>query len=90
MTIMPDGPFLRPHPAIWRLAFAASIVYELCLIFILFQKPNDARKLMKFIDPNLGEPIPEKDYGGNCRIYDPDVPHDPYHNLKVRNYLLST
>lgn len=37
MTIMPDGPFLRPHPALWRLAFAVSIVYELLLIFILFQ-----------------------------------------------------
>jgi len=39
-TIMPDGPFLRPHPAIWRLAFAVSIVYELILIFLLFQVPN--------------------------------------------------
>ena len=37
MTIMPDGPFLRPHPAIWRAAFAVSIVYELLLIYILFQ-----------------------------------------------------
>ena len=43
MTIMPDGPFLRPHPAIWRCAFAVSIVYELLLIFVLFQSPNDAR-----------------------------------------------
>lgn len=37
MTIMPDGPFLRPHPAIWRAAFAVSIVYELLLIYTLFQ-----------------------------------------------------
>lgn len=37
MTIMPDGPFLRPHPLIWRAAFAVSIVYQLILIFILFQ-----------------------------------------------------
>jgi phosphatidylserine synthase 2 len=43
MTIMPDGPFLRPHPALWRFAFAVSIVYELLLIFVLFQSPNDAR-----------------------------------------------
>lgn len=25
MTIMPDGPFLRPHPAIWRMALAGRI-----------------------------------------------------------------
>ena len=81
MTIMPDGPFVRPHPAIWRLAFAVSIVYELLLIFILFQSPHDARQLLKYVDEELGEPIPEKDYGGNCLIYDPDN-EDPYHNLK--------
>ena len=43
MTIMPDGPFLRPHPALWRFAFAVSIVYQLLLNFILFQSPKDAR-----------------------------------------------
>ena len=37
MTIMPDGPFLRPHPLIWRAAFAVSIVYELGLIYMLCQ-----------------------------------------------------
>ena len=37
MTIMPDGPFSRPHPIIWRLMFSMSIVYELLLIFLLFQ-----------------------------------------------------
>lgn len=82
MTIMPDGPFVRPHPAIWRLAFAVSILYELLLIYILFQTPNDARQFLKVFDSNLGEPIPEKDYGGNCRLYDEDRPSDPYHNLK--------
>ena len=25
MTIMPDGPFIRPHPAFWRFCFAVSI-----------------------------------------------------------------
>ena len=35
----------------------------------------------KFLDENLGEPIPEKDYGGNCRIYDFDNPTNPYHNI---------
>jgi len=81
MTIMPDGPFLRPHPALWRFTFAFGIFYELLLIYILFQTPGDARKLLKYIDPELGEPIPEKDYGGNCKIYDRDHV-DPWHNIK--------
>jgi phosphatidylserine synthase 2 len=82
MTIMPDGPFIRPHPALWRLAFAVSIFYELLLIYVLFQTPADARKLMKYVDKDLGEPIPEKDYGGTCRVYDHDFPADPWHNVK--------
>ena len=47
MTIMPDGPFLRPHPALWRFSFAIAVFYELLLIYILFQTPGDARKLLK-------------------------------------------
>ena len=37
VTVTPDGPFKRPHPAIWRLTFIISIVYELGLIFVLYQ-----------------------------------------------------
>lgn len=83
MTIMPDGPFLRPHPGFWRFAFAASIFYELLLVYILHQTPSDARNLLKYIDPNLGEVIPEKDYGGTCQVYDAEnYPDDPWHNIK--------
>lgn len=39
---------------------------------------------MKNIDPALGVPLPDKDYGGSCRIYDWENPADPFHNFKVR------
>lgn len=45
------------------------------------QSAKDARLLLKHIDPTLGEKLEEKSYGGNCRIYDPDVPMDPFHNV---------
>ena len=56
-----------------------------------FQVPNQARAMLKFMDESLGEPIPEKDYGGNCRIYDHEQPNDPYHNLwdKVDIFIFS-
>lgn len=44
---------------------------------------DTARQLLKHIDPTLGVPLPEKNYGGNCLIYDPDVPSDPFHNFWV-------
>ena len=34
---MPDGPFMRPHPALWRLVLCVTILYVLLLIFLLFQ-----------------------------------------------------
>ena len=52
-------------------------------MFFVFQNVDDARRLMKNIDDTLGEPLPEKDYGGNCLIYDPDKPDNPFHNVMV-------
>ncbi|XP_066941622.1 phosphatidylserine synthase 2-like [Macrobrachium rosenbergii] len=81
VTVTPDGPFKRPHPAIWRFTFIISIVYELGLIFMLYQSASGARQLLKHIDSKLGEPIEEKEYGGNCRLFDHEAPNDPYHNI---------
>ncbi|CAF5227766.1 unnamed protein product, partial [Rotaria magnacalcarata] len=36
------------------------------LIYILFQTVHDARQLLQNIDPKLGVPLPDKDYGGSC------------------------
>lgn len=37
VTQTPDGPFIRPHPAFWRLVLCLSVLYEIVLIYILFQ-----------------------------------------------------
>nr|XP_032815999.1 phosphatidylserine synthase 2-like [Petromyzon marinus] len=81
VTQAKDGPFTRPHPAYWRFWLCASVLYELGLIFILFQTADDGRQFMKFIDPSLGVPLPERDYGGNCLIYDHGRPGNPFHNV---------
>lgn len=81
VTQAKDGPFSRPHPAYWRFWLCVSVVYELFLIFILFQTVQDGRQFMKFIDSKLGVPLPERDYGGNCLIFDPGNKTDPYHNI---------
>ncbi|KAK9728231.1 hypothetical protein K7432_001176 [Basidiobolus ranarum] len=61
-----DGAFIRPHPAIWRIVLAASVLYEMFLVFILFQNATDARLLFKYIDPALGIPLPDRSYAENC------------------------
>jgi phosphatidylserine synthase 2 len=63
-----DGPFIRPHPAFWRMVLGVNLLYELALVFLLFQDLSSARTMMTFIDPNLGVPLPEKSYAEDCTL----------------------
>lgn len=61
------------------------------LVFFLFQSPDNGRKLFKLIDPQLGEPLAERSYAADCRIFTPENNESQYYNLKVvaPNFLLS-
>ncbi|KAI9100975.1 phosphatidylserine synthase 2 [Phlyctochytrium arcticum] len=63
-----DGPFIRPHPAFWRVVLSASVVYQMILVFILFQSKHSMRQLLKNVDPSLGVPLPEKSYADQCDL----------------------
>lgn len=63
-----DGPFIRPHPALWRAVLGVNLLYELALVFLLFQDLNTAREMLVYIDPALGVPLPEKSYAENCAL----------------------
>lgn len=63
-----DGPFVRPHPVVWRAVLALGIAYLLFLIFLMFQKLDDARQLFKHINPALGVPLAEKTYAAHCEL----------------------
>lgn len=69
-----DGPFIRPHPAFWRIVLGVNLLYELALVFLLFQDIGSARELLTYIDPNLGRPLQhEKSYGENCAFTVPNI-----------------
>lgn len=55
LLIFPSGPFIRPHPLVWRLAFGIAVLYEMLLIGLLFQTKNDVRQFLKFFYPELGK-----------------------------------
>jgi len=61
-----DGPFIRPHPAFWRMILGVNLLYQLALVFLLFEDLDSARSMMKYLDPNLGVPLPEKSYAEDC------------------------
>ena len=53
LLVFPNGPFTRPHPAIWRLVFGMSILYFLLVSFLLFQRYSDVMDMLHYIDPSL-------------------------------------
>ncbi|TMS18153.1 Phosphatidylserine synthase 1 [Larimichthys crocea] len=65
----PNGPFTRPHPAIWRMVFGLSVMYFLFLVFLIFLNWDQVKVLMYWLDPNLRYATREADimeYAVNC------------------------
>lgn len=42
---------------------------------------NEGRKVFKFFDPKLGEPLPEKSYASDCRVFTPEHPTNFMYNV---------
>eukprot|EP00397_Hematodinium_sp_SG-2012_P022865 GEMP01023721.1.p1 GENE.GEMP01023721.1~~GEMP01023721.1.p1 ORF type:complete len:414 (+),score=31.09 GEMP01023721.1:293-1534(+) len=53
MLALPSGPFVRPHPCVWRFVLAVSILYWLMLVAILFQDYVDLRVFLGVGFPDL-------------------------------------
>lgn len=63
--ILPNGPFTRPHPILWRIVLGflyykvsncfigIAIFYLLILVFFLFQSYDTVKEILYFIDPSL-------------------------------------
>ncbi|XP_035651749.1 phosphatidylserine synthase 1 isoform X2 [Oncorhynchus keta] len=67
----PNGPFTRPHPAIWRMVFGLSVLYFLFLVFLIFLNWVQVKRLMYWVDPNLRYATRETDvmeYAVNCHV----------------------
>lgn len=49
----PNGPFTRPHPAVWRIIFGISVIYLLFIIFLMFQNYKVIMEIFYWFDPSL-------------------------------------
>lgn len=49
----PNGPFTRPHPAVWRIVFGLSVLYLMVLVFCLFQNHKTVKQIIYWFDPAL-------------------------------------
>ena len=68
LFVFPSGPFIRPHPLLWRLAFGVGVVYQLALLVLLFQTKAHARHALTYLYPYLGVPLHEKTYADQCDL----------------------
>mmetsp|Transcript_13476 Transcript_13476/g.19429 ORF Transcript_13476/g.19429 Transcript_13476/m.19429 type:complete len:347 (-) Transcript_13476:886-1926(-) len=62
--------FSWPHPALWRVVMATSVLYSMLLTCMFWLPPKQARMVLNFVDPSVGIfPAPhEKGYGENCAL----------------------
>ncbi|XP_036326556.1 phosphatidylserine synthase 1-like isoform X3 [Rhagoletis pomonella] len=68
LLAFPNGPFTRPHPALWRIIFGCSVLYLLMLQFLMFQNYKTIMNILYWLDPKLQNfhIDMEKEYGSNC------------------------
>ncbi|TRZ01712.1 hypothetical protein DNTS_003597 [Danionella cerebrum] len=67
----PNGPFIRPHPAIWRMVFGLSVLYFLFLVFLIFLNWDQVKMLLYWLDPELRFAKREAEvmeYAVNCHV----------------------
>lgn len=53
LLAFPNGPFTRPHPAVWRIIFGCSVLYLLMLQFFMFQNYKTIMNIFYWLDPKL-------------------------------------
>lgn len=64
----PSGPFIRPHPIVWKVVFGLSLLYLIVLIILLVPSPVQMREFLNFIDPQVGIPFELPLYAEDCSL----------------------
>ncbi|CAD5227029.1 unnamed protein product [Bursaphelenchus xylophilus] len=66
--VSPNGPFIRPHPILWRIVFGISVLYALLLQFTLFQNYDDIKSALTWLDPEglSQKKLEEQSYAEAC------------------------
>jgi len=70
----PDGAFVRPSPAFWRVVLGVTILYLMIVVFAIFQDITSLRTWLTYFDEGLGNPLKEKSYAEDCALFDTDHP----------------
>jgi len=71
------SPFIRVRDSICRICARVGLIYLGLLVFLLFQRAEDARYLFTYVDPNLGQELPmhNENYDRDCSLSYENVNH---------------
>jgi phosphatidylserine synthase 2 len=86
MTHFPDTMIKRPHPVFWRLFLGLLSGYSVFMTFVLILPLNEARYIFKIFHPTQGNPMPERSYAEDCRVFTPENPDSSMKNIKDAVY----
>mmetsp|Transcript_13197 Transcript_13197/g.22381 ORF Transcript_13197/g.22381 Transcript_13197/m.22381 type:complete len:336 (-) Transcript_13197:248-1255(-) len=81
MTQFPDSVVRRPHPIFWRIVMGAMLGYAMFMTVVLILPIDKARALFKIFHPSMGNPLPEKSYADDCRVFTPEHPTSSMFNI---------
>ena len=78
---LPNSIMTRPHVVFWRGLMAVFILYALFMTYLLLLPVDQARQTFRIFDDNLGQNLPERSYGEDCRLFTPEHPVSPMANF---------
>jgi len=82
----PDSIIKRPAPIFWRFLMGILLSYSTFMTLVLILPRDEARWIFKIFHPSQGNPLPEKNYADDCRVFTPENPVSQYFNIYENVY----
>jgi len=80
-THFPDTWIKRPHPVFWRILLGVMLCYSTFMTLVFLLPLDKARWIFKIFHPYFGNPMPERDYAADCRVFTPESEYSSYANI---------
>jgi phosphatidylserine synthase 2 len=81
LLVLPTPDYSSPLKYAYKLILSLGFVYSLNTIFVAFMDKDTAHQFLVFLDPSLANPLLERDYATDCRVYTPENPESKFYNI---------
>jgi len=82
VVFLPEPSKKRGFALFWKIVQGCAMAYSLnILVWLFFSKENLQYILKNVYDSNLGQPLGEKSYAEDCRVFTPENPKSYFANI---------